>query len=158
MKNTFYTCMLFVLFLIIGIAQSYAQSCGSATSNTAKTLKLNKKVSGMVKEKNELTFISPVVVNKNKGSIMINETGGQGKTSVTICKVDKKGNTTNVVTKWFNDTEAKVKKTNESQSINLKDIKGYKIVVQFDGKSVGNTFQFDGKSVGNTFQFDMKLK
>lgn len=158
MKQTTFSILTLAALLFCCLPSVNAQSCGFNFSKSAKKIKLNQKISGEVKSKSTMQFISPIASNKGINKLQINEVGGHLKTIVNVCKIDENGNSSKVVTKIFNDTPSKMKNNSESFTYSFEDLQGYQIVVQFDGKSVGNTFQFDGKSVGNTFQFDIKLK
>lgn len=87
-------------------------------------------------------YISCVPSNKNTMTVDISELDGKGKTSFVVCKVDRRGNYTQLRNGWFNDSSDRKKKTNEKRSFTISGVQGHLISIHFDGKSVGNTFQY----------------
>ncbi|MHC4106424.1 MAG: hypothetical protein ACYSR9_15900 [Planctomycetota bacterium] len=61
-------------------------------------------------------FVTFPLFDRNSVTITIDETGGKGKTSVTVCKIDADNQKTNIGTKWFNDTKDRKKKRSEKRS------------------------------------------
>lgn len=107
-----------------------------------RRLNLNQNLTGTIVSTGGRKFVSFPILNKNSVRITIDETGGKGKTSVTVCKINKNNQKTNVGTKWFNDTSQKKKKTNEKRTFTVNGAKNQIITVHMDGKSVGNTFKY----------------
>lgn len=87
-------------------------------------------------------YISCVPSNKSTLTVDIDELEGKGKTNFVVCKVDRRGNYTQLRTGWFNDTSDRKEKKDEKRSFSISGVKGHLISVHFDGKSVGNTFQY----------------
>lgn len=107
-----------------------------------RRLTLNQNHTGTLVSTGGRKFVSFPVLNKNSVTITINETGGKGKTSVTVCKINANNQKTNIGTKWFNDTKKKKKKSNEKHTFTVNGAKNRIITVHMDGKSVGNTFKY----------------
>ncbi|MEM1358495.1 MAG: hypothetical protein AAGF89_09860, partial [Bacteroidota bacterium] len=87
-------------------------------------------------------YVSCAPFNKRVLTIDIKELDGKGKTSYVICKVDRKGNYTKLVTGWFNEVNSQKSNKKETRSHTIKGALGHLISIHFDGKSVGNTFQY----------------
>ena len=94
-------------------------------------------------------FVSFPVFNKNSVKITIDETAGKGKASVTVCKVNKNNQHTNIATKWFNTDKKAKKKKNEKRTVIVNGAKEHIILVHLDGKSVGNSFSYKIKATYN---------
>lgn len=107
-----------------------------------RQLKLNKNLTGNLVGTGGRLFVSFPVFNKNSIKVTIDETGGRGKTSVVVCKVNQNKQHTKVATKWFNDTNQRKNKTNEHREVIVNGVKNHIITVHLDGKSVGNTFKY----------------
>lgn len=75
-------------------------------------------------------------------TITIDETGGRGKTSVVVCRVDSQNRRTQIATRWFNDTNARKNKSDERRTVRVDNAQGRIVTVHFDGKSVGNSFSY----------------
>ncbi len=75
-------------------------------------------------------------------TITIDETGGEGRASVVVCKVDEKNGRTTVDTKWFNDTNERQRKSDEHRSVEVRGVRGDVITVHLDGKSVTRSFSY----------------
>ncbi len=107
-----------------------------------RRLDLNQNHTGTLVSTGGRKFVSLPVLNKNSITVTIDETGGKGKTSVTVCKINKNNQKTNIGTKWFNDSKQKKKKSNEKQTFTVNGAKDHIVTVHMDGKSVGNTFKY----------------
>lgn len=87
-------------------------------------------------------YISCVPSNKSTLTVDISELDGKGKASFVVCKVDRRGNYTQLRRGWFNDSSDRKKKKDEKRSFKISGVKAHIISIHFDGKSVGNTFQY----------------
>jgi hypothetical protein len=91
-------------------------------------------------------FVSFPVLNANSITVTIEETGGKGKTSATVCKINAAGIKTNIGTQWFNDDQAAKNKSNEINTFTINGAKNQIITIHLDGKSVGNSFNYKLKA------------
>lgn len=75
-------------------------------------------------------------------TVTIEETHGEGKASVVICKVNDRNKRTKVATKWFNDTKDRRRDGRERRSVSVKGAKGDIITIHLDGKSATKKFGY----------------
>ena len=75
-------------------------------------------------------------------TITIDETGGEGRASVVVCKVEEKNGRSTVDTKWFNDTDERQRKSDEHRSIEVRGVAGDIITIHLAGKSVTRRFSY----------------
>jgi hypothetical protein len=106
-----------------------------------RLLELNTDLDGKLVSTSGRMFVS-LPIATDKITVTIDERDGKAKTSVVVCKHDKKGNATQVATKWFNDTNDKQKKTDEHREVVVTGAKDHIISVHLDAKSVANTFSY----------------
>lgn len=91
-------------------------------------------------------YLSAAPANKRVLNVTITELDGKGKTAYTVCRINYRGEYVHIKTGYFNQTSAAKKNGKEKHTFEVKRMKGCLLSVNFDGKSVGNTFQYRVKA------------
>jgi hypothetical protein len=92
-------------------------------------------------------YITPFPLGKDIAKLIITERDGKAKTSIEVCKFNQAGKSTELATRWFNDTNDRQDQTKEQRIIELDGVKNHVLVVHFDAKSVTNKFAYSIKLV-----------
>jgi hypothetical protein len=107
-----------------------------------RLLRLDRWESGTIVSNTERLFVTAAPMSRENATLRLNEQGGKGQVSVTVCAFGADEKKKKIKDFLINENPEEKKDKDQKFEMRLNDVEGKWISVHLDGKSVANTFKY----------------